>query len=40
MFQMGKGHPTVPPTGIPDPEFNPYHRQVLEFLALRDRYMR
>lgn len=39
MFQMGKGHPSVPPTGIPDPEFNPYHRQVLEFLAHRDRYM-
>ena len=39
MFQMGKGHPTVPPTGIPDPEFNPYHRQVLEFIAQRDRYL-
>jgi hypothetical protein len=39
MFQMGKGHPTVPPTGIPDPEFNPYHRQVLEFLGMRHRYM-
>ena len=39
MFQMGKGHPTVPPTGIPDPEFNPYHRQVLEFLGMRQRYM-
>lgn len=39
MFQMGKGHPTVPPSGVPDPEFNPYHRQVFEFLALRERYM-
>jgi hypothetical protein len=39
MFQMGRGHPTVPPTGIPDPEFNPYHRQVLEFLGMRQRYM-
>jgi hypothetical protein len=39
MFQMGKGHPTVPPSGIPDPEFNPYHRRVFEFLAMRDRYM-
>jgi hypothetical protein len=39
MFQMGKGHATVPPSGIPDPEFSPYHRQVFEFLALRERYM-
>lgn len=39
MFQMGNGHPSVPPTGIPDPAFNPYHRQVLEFLALKDRYL-
>ncbi len=38
MFQMGKGHPTIPPSGIPDPEFNPYHRQVFEFLALGARY--
>jgi hypothetical protein len=38
MFQMGKGAPSVPPTGIPDPEFNPYHRQVLEFIAQRERY--
>jgi hypothetical protein len=32
------GSPDVPPSGIPDPEFNPYHRQVLEFIALRGRY--
>ena len=38
MFQMGVGDPTVPPSGIPDPEFNPYHRTVLEFIAQRDRY--
>jgi hypothetical protein len=38
MFQMGASAASVPPSGIPDPEFNPYHRQVLEFLALRDRY--
>ena len=25
--------------GVPDPEFSPYHRQVFEFLALRDRYL-
>ncbi|MEJ1971811.1 MAG: hypothetical protein WDM96_04755 [Lacunisphaera sp.] len=38
MFQTGNGSAEVPPSGIPDPEFNPYHRQVLEFIALRDRY--
>lgn len=40
MFQTGYGTPSIPPSGIPDPEFNPYHRQVFEFLKLRDRYMR
>ena len=39
MFQTGYGTPACPPHGIPDPEFNPYHRQVLEFIALRERYM-
>jgi hypothetical protein len=39
MFQMGKGHPSVPPSGIPDPEFSLYHRQVFEFLASKERYM-
>ena len=39
MFQTGAGSPAVPPSGIPDPEFSPYHRQVFEFLALRGRYM-
>lgn len=38
MFQTGNGAPEVPPSGIPDPEFSPYHRRVLEFIALRDRY--
>ena len=38
MFQMGRGHATVPPSGIPDPEFSPYHRAVFEFLAQRQRY--
>ena len=40
MFQLGYGAPSTPPSGIPDPEFNPYHRQVLEFLSNRERYMR
>jgi len=34
------GPATVPPLGIPDPEYSPYHHAVLEFVALRDRYMR
>ena len=39
MFQTGYGSPACPPSGIPDPEFSPYHRRVFEFLAKRDRYM-
>jgi len=31
MFQMGYGHPSIPPHGIPDPEF-PFHREVFAFL--------
>ncbi|HEV7350835.1 hypothetical protein [Telluribacter sp.] len=38
MFQKGYGHPSVPPSGIPDPEHNPYHRTVLEFISKRPRY--
>lgn len=38
MFQTGYGSPAVPPSGIPDPEFNPYHREVFEFMSLRERY--
>ena len=38
MFQTGYGTPAVPPSGIPDPEFSPYHKQVFEFLKLRERY--
>lgn len=39
MFQTGYNTPAVPPSGIPDPEFNPYHKTVLDFIALRQRYM-
>jgi hypothetical protein len=39
MFQTGYNTPNVPPSGVPDPEFSPYHRAVLEFIALRERYM-
>jgi hypothetical protein len=40
MFQTPYGTPAVPDHGIPDPEFNPYHRQVLEFFRLKTRYMK
>lgn len=39
MFQLGYGNPSIPPNGIPDPEFSAYHHQVFKFLALRDRYI-
>jgi hypothetical protein len=39
MFQTGYGTPACPPSGIPEPEFSPYHRQCLEFIAQRARYM-
>ncbi len=38
MFQTGYGTPAVPPSGIPDPEFSPYHKTVLQFIAKRERY--
>lgn len=38
MFQTGYGSPACPPSGVPDPEFSPYHQQVFEFLKLRERY--
>jgi hypothetical protein len=33
MFQTGAGSPAVPPSGIPDPSFSPYHAQVFDFLG-------
>jgi hypothetical protein len=39
MFQEGYGSPRTPPSGIPDPEFDPLHKEVFQFLALRARYM-
>ncbi|MEZ5401505.1 MAG: hypothetical protein R2729_17670 [Bryobacteraceae bacterium] len=38
MFQLGHGHPSVPPSGIPDPAHSPYHKVVFEFLKHRARY--
>lgn len=39
MFQTGYGTPACPASGVPDPEFSPYHREVFEFLKLRNRYV-
>lgn len=39
MFQTGYGTPACPPSGIPDPEFSLYHKQVFEFLKLREKYV-
>ena len=38
MFQTGKGSPAVPPNGIPDPDFSPYHKTVFEFIKQHRRY--
>lgn len=38
MFQTGYGTPSCPLSGIPEPQFSPYHRVVFNFLAQRDRY--
>lgn len=38
MFQTGYGTDACPPSGIPEPQFSPYHRVVFEFLAQRERY--
>lgn len=32
MFQYGYGAPTTPPSGIPDPDFSPFHRKVFDYL--------
>ena len=39
MFQTGYGTDAIPPSGVPDPEFSPYHKVVFDFLANRDRYV-
>jgi hypothetical protein len=39
MFQTGYGTPACPPSGIPEPDFSPYHSVVFDFLAHRDRYL-
>ena len=39
MFQTGYGTDAIPPSGIPDPDFNPYHKAVFDFLAEKERYI-
>ena len=39
MFQTGYHTPACPPSGIPEPDFNPYHKQVFEFLAMQPRFI-
>jgi hypothetical protein len=39
MFQTGYGRSAVPPNGIPDPEFSPYHKAVFEYIRMRDRFV-
>jgi hypothetical protein len=39
MFQTGYGSDAVPPSGIPDPDFSPYHKIVFDFLAHKERYL-
>ena len=38
MFQLGYGAESVPPSGVPDPEFSAYHREVFEFIGVLGRY--
>jgi hypothetical protein len=32
MFQYGYDAPTTPPSGVPEPGWSPFHRQVFEYL--------
>jgi hypothetical protein len=32
MFQTGYGSPAIPPSGIPDPDYSPFHRRVFDYL--------
>lgn len=33
MFQRGYGYAATPPSGVPDPDFSPFHRQVFDYLG-------
>jgi len=32
MFQNGYGNEATPPSGIPDPDFHPFHRKMFDYL--------
>ena len=32
LFQRPRDNPATPPSGIPDPDYSPYHRQVFDYL--------
>jgi hypothetical protein len=32
MFQYGYANPLTPPSGIPDPDFSPFHRKIFDYL--------
>ena len=32
MFQSDYGNPLIPPSGIPEPDFSPFHREVFDYL--------
>jgi hypothetical protein len=34
----GYGSPAIPPSGIPDPDFSPFHRQVFDYLRDHKRW--
>lgn len=38
MFQRSYGDPATPPSGLPDPDFSPFHRQVFDFLRENRRW--
>jgi hypothetical protein len=40
MFQTGYGSEAIPPSGIPDPDFSPYHKVVFDFLSNKHRYIK
>ena len=39
MFQTAKEGNAIPPTGIPDPEYSPYHKQVFEYIGKQRRFL-
>ena len=38
MFQRGYGYATTPPSGVPDPDYSPFHRRVFGYLRDHRRW--